>query len=99
MAKDNNGELIDPVSTEPVVSKPSSKSSGKKKKKRNIFKSIAKWFREMKSELKKVVWPSARQTLVMSGVALLFMAVAAVVIWGFDELAQFIVKALISIGK
>ena len=53
----------------------------------------------MKSELKKVVWPSARQTLVMSGVALLFMVVAAVVIWGFDELAQFIVKALISIGK
>ena len=27
-----------------------------------FFKRVAKWFREMKSELKKVVWPSRKTT-------------------------------------
>ena len=39
------------------------------KEKKNIFKSIAKYFREVKSEMKKVTWPTKdqliRQTLVV----------------------------------
>ncbi len=72
------------------------------KKRRNIFvrmgSRIARWFREMRSELKKVVWPTPKQTLNNCLVVLVVMVVAAVVIWGFDELAQFVVRALISIG-
>ena len=33
-----------------------------KKKKEGFFGRIARWFREMKSELKKVQWPSWKQT-------------------------------------
>ena len=32
-------------------------------KKQNIFSKIAKYFREVKSEMKKVVWPSWSQTV------------------------------------
>ena len=31
-------------------------------KKLPFFKRIGKWFRDMKSELKKVVWPTPKQT-------------------------------------
>ena len=59
---------------------------------------VGKWFREMRSELKKVIWPTPKDTAKMTGVALVVMAVSAIVIWGFDEIAQMIVKAVISIA-
>ena len=62
-----------------------------------FFQWTKKWFREMKSELKKVVWPTRQQTLNNTGVALLVMAVSAVVIWGFDQIAQNAVQALITL--
>lgn len=67
-------------------------------KKLSFFKRIAKWWREMKSELKKVIWPTSKQTLNNTVAALVVMAISAVVIWGFDEIAQLIVKAVISIA-
>ena len=67
-------------------------------KKLSFFKKVAKWWREMKSELKKVVWPSAKQTTNNTIAALVVMAISAIVIWGFDEIAQMIVKAVISIA-
>ena len=67
-------------------------------KKLPFFKRIAKWWREMKSELKKVIWPTPKQTLNNTIVALVVMAISAIVIWGFDEIAQMIVKAVISVA-
>jgi preprotein translocase subunit SecE len=58
---------------------------------------IGKWFREMKSELKKVVWPTPKQTANSTIVAVVMMAASAVVLWVFDSGAQAVVKALISI--
>lgn len=61
------------------------------------FGRIKKWLREMKAELKKVVWPSKNQVMKNTAVALAVMAVAAVAIWGFDQIAQLGVKALINL--
>ena len=58
---------------------------------------IKKWFRDMKSELKKVVWPTPKQTAKNTGVALVVIVVCAIVLWGFDSAAQATVKALINI--
>ena len=58
---------------------------------------IKKWFRDMKSELKKVVWPTPKQTAKNTGVALVVIVVCAVVLWGFDSAAQATVKGLINI--
>ena len=72
-----------------------------KEKKPNFFvrcgKRIAKWFRELKSELKKVVWPTPKQTAKNTVVAVVMIVVCAVVLWGFDSAAQATVKALINI--
>ena len=67
-------------------------------KKLGFGQRVTKWMREMRSELKKVIWPTPKDTAKMTGVALLVMAISAVVIWGFDEIAQMIVKAVISIA-
>lgn len=62
-----------------------------------FFKRIGKWFREMRSELKKVIWPTGKSltnnTLISVGV----MLASAVVLWGFDELAQMLVKAIFTL--
>ena len=80
---------------------PAAKSSGAVKKddvKPTLLKRIGKWFRDMKSELKKVVWPST-QTLTNNTAITLFVTIlAAVILWGFESLAQMAVKALITLA-
>ena len=63
-----------------------------------FFQRIGKWFREMKSELKKVIWPTRQQLTKNSLISVGVMVVAAIVIWGFDELAQMLVRALITLA-
>ena len=63
-----------------------------------FFQRIGKWFREMKRELKKVIWPTRQQLTKNSLISVGVMVVAAVVIWGFDELAQMLVRALITLA-
>ena len=62
-------------------------------KKPNFFvrtgKRLAKWFREMKSELKKVVWPSGKQLLNNTLVVLVSVLIVGVIVCLFDLLAGF----------
>lgn len=67
------------------------------KKKENIFKRIGKWFRGMKSELKKVVWPSWSQLLNNTIVVIVVSIVLALIIWAFDTVAGLGIKALLSL--
>ena len=57
---------------------------------------IKKWFRDMKSELKKVVWPTPKQTMKNTGVALVVIVVCALVLWAFDQAAQRTIQFVIS---
>jgi preprotein translocase subunit SecE len=72
------------------------------KKKPNWFKrawnGIKRWFREMKSELKKVVWPTKKQVMKNTVVAVTVMVVSGIVLWAFDQVAMLVVQTLISIG-
>ena len=70
----------------------------KEDKKPGLFKRIAKWFREMKSELKKVIWPTPKQLAKNTGVSLAVMVASAIVIWGFDQLAQMLIRALLTLA-
>ena len=67
-------------------------------KKLSFGKRVAKWWREMKSELKKVVWPTSKQVVNNTVVALVVIIVSAIVIWGFDEIAQLIVQAVLKLA-
>ncbi|MDD4850046.1 MAG: preprotein translocase subunit SecE [Gemmiger sp.] len=48
-------------------------------KAKNWFKNIAKYFRDTKSELKKVVWPSKKQTRTNTITVIVVVVIAAVV--------------------
>ena len=86
----------------PSTSKPSNflntNAVKKEEKKLGFFQRIGKWFRELKSELKKVVWPTPKQLATNTGVALFVMALAAVVLWGFDELAGLVVNVIFELA-
>ena len=62
-----------------------------------FFKRAAKWFREMRSELKKVIWPTRKTLSNNSLISVGVMLASAVVLWGFDELAQMVVRALFTL--
>ena len=81
----------------PVV--PQAKGGAVKRtdKKPSFFQRVKKWFRDMRSELKKVVWPTPKQFTKNTLVALVMMFAAAIVLWGFDSLASAAVKALITL--
>jgi len=57
---------------------------------------FAKWFREMRSELKKVVWPTPKQIVNNTFVALTVMTCAAILIWALDLAAGEIFVAIIT---
>ena len=63
-----------------------------------FFKRVGKWFREMRSELKKVIWPTPQVLAKNTGISVLVMLVSAVVLWGFDELAQMLIRALFTLA-
>ncbi len=54
------------------------------KPKTGFFKKIARFFKDLKSEFKKVVWPTKKQTLQNTGVVLAFMGIVGVAIWCLD---------------
>lgn len=67
----------------------------KTEKKLSFGKRIVRWFRDMRSELKKVVWPTGKLITDNTTVSLVVMAVSAVVIWGFDKVAALGISTLI----
>ena len=63
------------------------------KKKR---KSPGQWLREMKSELKKVVWPNKKSVLKNTGTVLLCSPVIGACIWIFDFVAVSAVQIILN---
>ena len=55
------------------------------------------WFREMKSELKKVVWPNRQTVLKNTGTVLLCSLLIGACIWIFDCVAYSLIQAILSL--
>lgn len=75
------------------------KAKKDKKSKPGFFARISKWFREMKAELKKVQWPTKKQTINNTVVVIVCCIVVGICIWLFDTLAQSIFTALLNLFK
>lgn len=61
-----------------------------------FFRRIARWLRELRSELKKVVWPTRKQVFNNTVVVIAVVIIVGIFIWAFDWLAGMGVKALIA---
>ena len=62
------------------------KNANKNKEKVNVFKRFARFFKDMKSEAKKIVWPSKKQVVNNTGVVLVVILLCGVVLWPIDWL-------------
>ena len=60
-------------------------------------KDRGRWVREMRSELKKVVWPSGKEVSKNTGIVLLCSLLVGVGIWIFDAVAVLAVDTLIGL--
>lgn len=67
-----------------------------KAKKPSIFARIGKWFHELKSECKKIVWPTRKQTINNTAVVIASVVIVGVFVWVLDGIFKIGVSAIIS---
>jgi len=81
-----------------VAKKKDVKKANKKSKKENVFKRILGFFKGVKSEMSKVVWPSKRHMVKYSIATICFVIFFALYFLGimaiFDLLKEFFVSVL-----
>ena len=58
------------------------------------WRGICRYFRELRSELKKVVWSTPKQVLKNTLIVLISVVIVGVFIWLFDLVARFGVESL-----
>jgi len=97
-SEETDSKALTPVkANSKALAKADSKSiAPAKKRKVKGSNRFLRWFREMRSELKKVVWPTPKQVVNNTIVALTVMTCAAIVIFALDEVAAQIFFAIIT---
>jgi len=58
-------------------------------------RSVVKYFKDARSEFKKVVWPSRKQVINNTVVVLVSMVVSGLAIWGMDTVFMFLIKLML----
>lgn len=77
--------------------KKQSKNSAKEKKP-GFFSRIGKWFRDLRSECKKIVWPTRKQTANNTMIVLAMILVVGVFIWILDAIFGMGISMLIRVA-
>jgi len=84
------------TSKQPEVKK--EKKAKPAEQKPGLFARLSKWVRELKSELKKVQWPTKKQTVNNTLVVIACVLIVGVCIWVFDAVALGVVNALLHLA-
>ena len=92
MAENEKLEQASKASSDKAV-----KAKKDKQSKPGIFARASKWLHELKVELKKVQWPTKKQTINNTGSVIACCAVVGAFIWVFDFVANGAIKGLISL--
>lgn len=83
--KNNQTDVSKALSDEKkVVKKAEAKNTAKKPKEKKPNK-IIKFVKDLKSEWKKIVWPTKKQVLNNTSVVIVAMLVSGAFIWGVDS--------------
>lgn len=65
-----------------------------KKQKRG---SIKDYFKNVKSEMKKVVWPTRKEVVAFTGVVLFICTLFCIFLWGIDTAFMYLIKLIFKI--
>ena len=71
------------------------KSKKDKNEKKSFFSKVTHFFKDLRGEIKKVVWPSKKQVKNNTLVVLAFMAVTAVFIWLLDFIMVTVIRLVL----
>lgn len=89
-----------PAPAKPAKAEKKKDSKADKSANPGFFGRIGKWFKEMRSELKKVQWPTRKQTINNTLIVIGCCIVVGVFIGLFDLLAGSVISALLDLfGK
>ena len=69
----------------------------KKSSKPGLFARIGKWLKEMKSELKKVQWPTRKQTINNTLIVIACVVFVGIFIWIFDFIATNAIDVILTL--
>ena len=69
----------------------------KKKKDAKKPNRVLRWLKDLRGELKKVTWPSAKDVVKNVGIVIACVLIVGVCIWVFDWLARAVVDALLNL--
>ncbi|MDE6111720.1 MAG: preprotein translocase subunit SecE [Eubacterium sp.] len=99
MAKDKKVDETKPVKVdETKPAKADKKAAKKKKSKKNPFKSIAAFFKSTNAERKKIVWPTAKETVKNTIIVLVVTLIVGLAIYGVDSLLTLGMKGVKSLA-
>lgn len=72
--------------------------SNKKNAEKEKKKGAGKYFKELRAELKKVVWPTRQQVINNTGVVLVVMSFVGLFLFAVDTGLSYGIRALIGLG-
>ena len=104
MADETKKDVVAATETESEasakVAKAAKKSPSKAKKTGpSAGSKVKKYFKDVKGETKKIVWPDAKTVFKSTGVVLLVVIICALIIWGIDTGLTAGVSGLKSLGQ
>ena len=73
------------------------KAKAPKKKDAKKPNRVLRWLKDLKGELKKVTWPSLKDTVKNVGVVIVCVILVGIFIWAFDYLARAVIQALFAL--
>ena len=90
-------EKRDNAAQKESVSSDKKAKDAKKKKDAKKQNGIRRWLKDLKGELKKVTWPSFKDTMKNVGIVIVCVIFVGIFIWVFDFLARAVIDALLSL--
>ena len=85
-----SSESVNSAKTEKKAKTPAKKQDKKPNK-------VLRWLKDLRGELKKVTWPSAKDTAKNVAVVIACVLIVGVLIWIFDGIVKLVVEALLNL--
>lgn len=95
--QDKREETLSKESVSSDKAQKKAKAPAKKDSKDKKPNRLVRWVKDLKGELKKVTWPSAKDTMKNVGVVIACVIVVGIFIWVFDFVARQVVEALLNL--
>lgn len=64
-------------------------------KKEGFMKRISRFFKEVRSEMRKVIWPNRKELINYTGVVLVSVIIVSVIIWVLDTFFSGVIGLII----